>query len=253
MQELASRALVVTADPELRLTARHDAAWALAWSGRRTAALSALISVAEEASPDQPALAWDALSDAATVVYHSGAPASRQAVTRVLELLEKQAVSSGGRGPPAEAGSHRLWIRACTDPFGSRSELIRYLQQISRSPLDEPALWRVGSAAWLLDESDLAITLLQDALRQIRAPGTQGTSGPGLTALGWLYIDTGRWDEAQEAAAEAAGLAEAHQMGLVAAAASLISATVLARAPTPARHERMPTGRSPALIRQKAD
>jgi hypothetical protein len=43
-----------------RLTARRDAGWALTWSGRRTAALSALISVAEDASRDQPALAWDA-------------------------------------------------------------------------------------------------------------------------------------------------------------------------------------------------
>ena len=89
-------------------------------------------------------------------------------------------------------------------------------------------MWRIGSAAWLLDESDLAITLLQDAMQRLRAPGTQGTSGPGLTALGWAYIDTGRWDEAQEAAAEAADLAEANQMELVAASADLIAATVLA-------------------------
>jgi hypothetical protein len=70
--------------------------------------------------------------------------------------------------------------------------------------------------------------LLQDAMDRLRAPGTQGTSGPGLTALGWAFIDTGRWDEAQEAAAEAADLAEANQMELVAASAGLISATVLA-------------------------
>src|SRR5882724_7214969 len=90
VQDLATRALAVTADPELRMTARRDAGWALAYSGQRTAALSALISVAEEASPGQPALAWDALADAATVAYHSGAPASRQAVSRVLGLLENQ-------------------------------------------------------------------------------------------------------------------------------------------------------------------
>ena len=204
VQDLAARALASTADPELRLTARHAAGWALAYSGQRTAALPALLSVAEEASDDLPYLAWDALSDAAIVFYHSGAPASRQAVRRVLGLLENQRSPSAGDGPRAEVSAHRLWIRACTDPFVSRSELVRSLRQISRSPLDEPALWRVGSAAWLLDESDLAITLLQDALRRLRAPGTQGTSGPGLTALGWLYIDTGRWDEAQEAAAEAA-------------------------------------------------
>jgi DNA-binding CsgD family transcriptional regulator len=227
VEDLTSRALAVTADPELRLTARHHAGWALAYSGRRSAALPALLSVAEEASRDLPDLAWDALADAAKVVYHSGAPASCQAVSRVLGLLENQGARSAGHGP-RDVGPHRLWIRACIDPFGSRSELIRYLRQISPSPLDEPALWRIGSAAWLLDESDLAIRLLQEAMQQLRAPGTQGTSGPGLTALGWLFIDTGRWDEALEAAAEAAGLAEVNQMELVAAAADLIAATVLA-------------------------
>jgi DNA-binding CsgD family transcriptional regulator len=228
VQDLATRALAVTADPELRLTARRNAGWALAYTGRRSAALPALISVAEQASRDQPDLAWDALADAAYAAYHSGAPASRQAVSRVLGLLENQGPPTAGHGPRADTGPHRLFIRACIDPFGSRSELVRYLRQISRSPLEEPALWRIGSAAWFLDESDLAITLLQDAMQRLRAPGTQGTSGPGLTALGWAYIDTGRWDEAQEAAAEAADLAEASQMELVAASADLIAATVLA-------------------------
>jgi len=96
VQDLATRALAVTADRALRLTARGIAGWALAWSGRRAAALSALISVAEDASRDQPALAWDALGSAATVAYQSGLPASRQAVGRALGLLERQ-----GRRPPA--------------------------------------------------------------------------------------------------------------------------------------------------------
>jgi DNA-binding CsgD family transcriptional regulator/tetratricopeptide (TPR) repeat protein len=228
VQDLTSRALAVTSDPELRLTALRDAGWALAYSGRPTAALPVLISVAEEASRDQRALAWDALSDAAIVTFHSGAPASRQAVSRVLGVLENPESSSGGHDPRADARAHRLWIRACADPFGSRSELVASLRQISRSSPDEPALWRIGSAALVLDESDLAITLLQDAMQRLRAPGTHGTSGPGLTALGWLYIDTGRWDEAQETAAEAAGLAQANQMELVAASADSIAATVFA-------------------------
>jgi HEAT repeat protein len=97
VQDLATRALAVTADPGLRLTARRDAGWALAWSGRRSAALSPLISVAEEAARDQPALAWDALGSAATVAYQSETPASRQAVNRALDRLERQ-------GPPPPAG-----------------------------------------------------------------------------------------------------------------------------------------------------
>ena len=228
VQELATRALAVTADPELRLTARHDAGWALAWSGRRTAALSALISVAEEASRDQPALAWDALGSAAIVAYQSGTPASRQAVSRTLGLLERQSPPPPSRAPGIDVHAHRLWIRASADPIGSRNQLLPRLRKIAGSPTEEPSLWRIASAAWILDESDLAITLLQDTMQRLRAPGVRGTSGGGLTLLGWAYIDTGRWDEALEVAAEAAGMAEANQMDIVAASADVITATVLA-------------------------
>jgi DNA-binding CsgD family transcriptional regulator len=228
VQDLATRALAVTADPELRLTARHDAAWALAWSGRRTAALSALISVAEEASRDQPALAWDALGSAATVAYQSGMPASHQAVSRALGLLEGQGPPPPGRAPGIDVNALRLWIRASADPIGSRNQLLPDLRKIVGSPIEEPSLWRIASTAWLLDESDLAITLLQDAMQRLRAPGVRGTSGGSLTVLGWAYIDTGRWDEALDVAAEAASVAEANQMEIIAASADVITATVLA-------------------------
>jgi DNA-binding CsgD family transcriptional regulator len=226
VHDLATRALAVAPDPALRLTARRDAGWALAYCGRRSAALSALLSVAEEASRDLPDLAWDALADAATVGYYSGAPASRHAVSRILKLLET--TPPPGRDPPADRGARRLWIRACTDPFGIRNQLVPYLRRIARLALDEPALWRAGSAAWLLDESDLAIHMLQDAMHRLRAPRIRGTSGPGQTALGWAYVDTARWEEALEAAAEAAGIAETNHMEVVAASAEVITAAVLA-------------------------
>ena len=108
VQELAARALAVTADPEVRLTARHDAGWALAWSGRRTDALSALLSVAEDASCDLPDLAWDALGSAATVAYQSGTPASRQAVSRTLGPLERQGPPPPGRAPGIDVHAHKL-------------------------------------------------------------------------------------------------------------------------------------------------
>jgi DNA-binding CsgD family transcriptional regulator len=228
VQDLATRALAVTADPELRLTARHDAAWALAWSGRRTAALPALLSVAEEASRDLPALAWDALGSAATVAYQSGMPASRQAVSHALDLLERQGPPPPGRVPGIDVNALRLWIRASADPVGSRNQLLPDLRKIVGSPIEEPSLWRIASTAWLLDESDLAITLLQGAMQRLRAPGVRGTSGGSLTVLGWAYIDTGRWDEALDVAAEAASLAEANQMDIIAASADVITATVLA-------------------------
>jgi DNA-binding CsgD family transcriptional regulator len=228
VQELATRALAVTADPELRLTARHDAGWALAWSGRRTAALSALISVAEEASRDLPGLAWDALGSAATVAFQSGMPASRRAVSRTLSLLERQSPPPPGRAPGSDVHAHKLWIRASADPIANRNQLLPHLRKIAGSPIEEPFLWRIASTAWLLDESDLAIRLLQDVMQRLRAPSVRGTSGGGLTVLGWAYIDTGRWDEALDVAAEAAGLAEANHMDIIAASADVITATVLA-------------------------
>jgi DNA-binding CsgD family transcriptional regulator len=228
VQELATRALAVTADPGLRLTARHDAAWALAWSGRRSAALEALVSVVEAASRDQPALAWDALGSAATVAFQSGKPGCRQAVSRALALLERQSPCPPGRAPEADVSVLRLWIGASANPVGSRNQLLPALHNIVNSPIAEPSLWRAASAAWLLDESDMAITLLQDAMQRLRAPGVRGNSGGSLTVLGWAYIDTGRWDEALEVAAEAASVAEASHMDIVAASADVITATVLA-------------------------
>jgi DNA-binding CsgD family transcriptional regulator/tetratricopeptide (TPR) repeat protein len=228
VQDLATRALAVTADPGLRLAARRDVGWALAWSGRRSAALPALISVAEEASRDQPTLAWDALGSAATVAYQSGLAASRQVVSRTLALLERQGPPPAGPAPGIDVNALRLWIRASADPVGSRSALLPHLRKIAASPIEEPSLWRIASTAWLLDESNLAITLLQDAMQRLRAPGVQGTSGGSLTVLGWAYIDTGRWDDALDVAAEAASMAEANQMEIVAASADVIIATVLA-------------------------
>jgi DNA-binding CsgD family transcriptional regulator len=228
VQDLATRALTVTADPGLRLAARRDAGWSLAWSGRRSAALPALISVAEEASRDQPALAWDALGSAATVAFQSGMPPSRHAISRALALLERQGPPPPRQAQGIDVSVLRLWIRASADPIGSRRQLLPHLRKFAGSPIEEPSLWRIASTAWLLDESDLAITLLQDAMQRLRAPGVRGTSGGSLTVLGWAYIDTGHWDDALDVAAEAASLAEANQMEIIAASADVITATVLA-------------------------
>jgi hypothetical protein len=87
-------------------------------------ALTALIAVVEEASRDLPALAWDALANAATVAYQSGTPASQQAVSRTLDLLERQDPPPTGRGPRVDVNVLKLQIRASMDPTGSRDQLI---------------------------------------------------------------------------------------------------------------------------------
>ncbi len=230
VQELAARAIAVTADPAIQLAARRAAGWALTWSNQRTAALSALIAVAEDAPPGMPALAWDALATAATVAHQSGTSADRELVRRTLgHLLGPTAqLPSGGHGEQPDIEAFWLWIRASTDPHDSRDQLIPHLHRLAASPLEEPSLSGAGATAWLLDESELAVELLGEAVRRIRSPGILGSSGASLTALGWAYIDTGRWDSALTIAAEASDLAEAYQMDMVAASAALMTATVQA-------------------------
>src|SRR6266545_424766 len=195
-----------------------------------SAAVLALLSVAEEAAPDLAALAWDALATAATVAHQSGASADRKMVSRTLSRLLGPTGQLPSRGsveqPDIEA--FWLWIQACTHPCGNRDQLIPHLHRLARSSLEEPALSGAGATAWLLDESEVAVELLGEAVRRIRSPGILGSSGASLTALGWAHIDTGRWDSALTIAAEASDLAEAYQMDMVAASAALITATVLA-------------------------
>jgi len=87
---------------------------------------------------------------------------------------------------------------------------------------------RLCAAAWLLDESEVAVRLLRESLSRLRAPGVRGNSGATLSALQWACIDTGRWDEPLLACREATDLAAAYKMEAVAASASLATATVLA-------------------------
>jgi hypothetical protein len=70
--------------------------------------------------------------------------------------------------------AHKFWIRAGIDPIGSRNQIAPYLRKIAGSPIEEPSLWRIASDAWILDESDLAVRLLQDAMQRLRAPGVRG-------------------------------------------------------------------------------
>jgi len=233
VEDLASRALAITADPELQIAARRAVGWALACTSQHVAALSVLIAVAEEASAARPALAWDALGTAAGVAYQSGTPASRQAVTRTLDHLERE-----GQPPPlggatsADSDALQVWIKASTNLFASRSELVLRLYRLTPAALEDPAV--PGSAAWLLDEPELAVELLQEAVHRLHASGVRGASGAALSALGWTYIDTSRLDDALAVCAEASDLAEAYQMDIVAAFADVTVATVLAMRADPA-------------------
>jgi DNA-binding CsgD family transcriptional regulator len=227
VRELAGKVLTLTSDPDLRIAARSNIGWSLLWSNRNTDAIETLLSVAAEASPRLPAVAWDATGLAATVAHQTGLP---EACARVRAALD--GLDALGEPPPAElwpasrAQEQRIWVRACTDPFGQRAETVPCLHRVAGgSPTD---LAKVAGAAWILDETELAVRVLREALTRLRAPGVRGASGAVLSVLGWACIDSGRWDDALSAAREANDIASAYKMETVAGSADLTTATVAA-------------------------
>ena len=228
VRELAGKVITLTSDPGLRIRARLDIGWSLLWSNRHSDALETLISVAAEASAIVPHLAWEATGMAATVAHQTGLPEACAKARAALDTLDAAVVpvASAAGWPAGRADEHRIWSRACTDPFGKRAETIPYLHRVAGGSVGD--LGKVGGAAWILDETELAVRLLREALGRLRAPGVRGASGGVLSALEWACIDGGRWDDALAAAREASDIAAAYKMETVACSADLATATVLA-------------------------
>jgi len=225
VEDLAAQVLTVTGDPDLRITARLLIGWSHVWSGRHADALATLMSVAGEASDRLPLIAWNAIGLAATVAYQTGDPSAREALLSSLSRLREPVPAPSPDWPAGFADERRVWVWACTDPFGKRAETILYLHRIA-DPVTDAGY--AGAASWLLDETEHAVRLLRAAMGRLRAPGMRGRSGGVLSALQWACLDSGRWDETLAVAREAADSGAAYRMETVAASADLVTATVLA-------------------------
>ena len=173
-------------------------------------------------------MAWDALAFAASVAYQSGEPDGVEAVRETLVLLEVAAQSSPDGAQPSEVVALRLWVRASTGPHQDRAELLARLGPGRTGTLGEHYLSRAGAAAWVLDESERAVGLLQAGRNQLREPTVRAASGGSLSPLGWACLDAGRWDDALDAAAEPHDVATGHQLDIVSPSADLIVGTILA-------------------------
>jgi DNA-binding CsgD family transcriptional regulator len=233
VRELAEKVLTLTSDPDPHIAARLRIGWSLLWSARPGEALETLLSVSADASTRLPEVAWEAAAMAATIGHQTGLPEACGRVRTTLDALDATRLDMPARAaPPADdrpAGpcdEARMWIWVCADPFGGRGQTVPYLRRIVDGSISDLA--RVGGAAWSLDETELAIRVLREALSRLRAPGIGGASGAVLSCLEWACTDSGRWDEALSAARDARDIAAAYKMETVAATADLVTATILA-------------------------
>jgi DNA-binding CsgD family transcriptional regulator len=200
--DLAARALTLTGDHDLRSRGRHISGLALVGAGRYRSAVGILLPLARETAGRDPAAAWNTLGLAATAAYQAGDPELLHVVADALTEL-----------PSTDRCEIRLWVLVVCGRTAEARQLLR------RFPDRAPGC-HAGAAAWLLDRTTDAIRLLRTGRDDLQAGAGSGDS---LAALGWAYLDAGRWDDALTLAAEARGLPGAD---ITSSAETLITATI---------------------------
>ncbi|MER6984702.1 LuxR family transcriptional regulator, partial [Streptomyces carpinensis] len=220
---LAADATEATDDDRMLAEAALRRGQAAAVTGRHRAALSHLLPLAASGSGSagglpEPAMAAQALAHLAGVVHDSGDDLVRR---RVLELFTAL---------PGEAGDihQEVWTRACCDPHGDRRKTLGLLDRAVSGPgLAPDALMLLGRAAWVLDETALAVRLLGEAAERLRAV-TPDTDATLSHALAWAQFDAGAWESAWVSAEDARRAAADNGMRTVASGAGVVGAMVLA-------------------------
>ncbi|WP_229909939.1 hypothetical protein [Streptomyces flavofungini] len=217
VEELTAAARPRTDDPSLLTAAAVQAGRLAVLTVRHTAVFSRLADAAEQLIPTRPSAALDLLSGAAVVRFYSGQDTQRHRIQSILRRLPEDAAPTGVR----------TWVRAVTDPFADRGELVALLPRLTAEARTRPELLTtVGIMAWLLDETPGAVRAFDEAFDRWE---TQGALPEGLGgAVAWASVERGRWEQAREACARTTALGRATGLDHAVACAAAVDATVLA-------------------------
>lgn len=217
--EIAGRIDGLTDDPELLAEASLRAGWSLAVTLRHDDSLAFLLPVAESMAAHAPALALNALGTAATPAYNSGDPRYRHDIQRINGLIARQ---------PDE--TDRVWPQAAVRPFTDRQQTLKSLHHAVDTLPDGSlaGLVSLGGAAWILDETDEAVRLLDQAMDQLRRAATAGANCTVAQALALAHFESGAWNAAQNVAEEALSMATEAGADNVIVGSPLLQATLRA-------------------------
>ncbi|GAA3398292.1 helix-turn-helix transcriptional regulator [Cryptosporangium minutisporangium] len=218
---------------DVRGAAACGAALALTHAGSWSRAFALAGRVVDE-QPRDGQVALTAVTIAATAALFSGVPAQRAALPALLSALR---LTHGGplgeamiprRANPAALAS----VLAIADPAGYADQL----RDRSAAALMEPTtglaevarLLFVGSVAWLVDDTALAIATLRAVLAGQRQTGSFGSVAVRSLLLIQALIDAGQWAEAADVLDEVECFAAVGDMTLLLAAAPALRATIAA-------------------------
>ncbi|MFI6920815.1 AAA family ATPase [Nonomuraea spiralis] len=211
--KLTAEARARTDDATLLASAAVQAGRLAVLTGRHTAVFASLADAAEELSVHQPAAALDLLTGAAVVRFYSGLDSQRR---RIQDLLR-----------PLPEDTTQAWVRAVSDPFAGRAELLRLLPKLTAEARAKPErLTAVGIMAWLLDETPQAVNAFDEAVHrwELQGPLPEGLGG----AIAWAQVERGRWGPARESCARTIETGRAAGLDHAVACAIAVDATVLA-------------------------
>lgn len=195
VEELAAAVHARTDDASLPAGAAAQVGRLAALTVRHPVVFARLAVTAQELAPDRPAIALDFLAGAAVVRFYCGDDAQRHRVRGVLASL------------PADASPAwlRAWVRAVSDPFEDRAELLSLLPRFAAEARRRPdRLTAFAIMAWLLDETPQAVRAFDEAFDRwgMRGPLPEGLGGEAA----WSYVEQGRWGRAREARARSSAL-----------------------------------------------
>ncbi|MBL0885978.1 LuxR family transcriptional regulator [Myceligenerans indicum] len=111
----------------------------------------------------------------------------------------------GGEGLLPQA----VWLAASLDPVGSVRAVEAALDAAGHpSGLDQVTLNQLGGAAWTIDRTELAVTVLRTFLERQGRAALGAADALALSTLGTALRDAGRWQEAEATYAECLRLTE---------------------------------------------
>ncbi|MET9176487.1 AAA family ATPase [Streptomyces misionensis] len=215
--ELATAARARTDDASLLAEAAAQVGRLTVLTVRHSAAFPQLLDAAEELAPVEPSTALDVLAGAAVVRYYSGQDSQKDRIDAALRGLREDATRAW----------LRTWVRAVSDPFDDRAELLARLPRVAAEARSHPdRLTAYGVMAWLLDETPRAVLAFDEAFDRW---GSREALPDGLGgAAAWSYVELGRWERAREACARGSAVGAAAGLDHAVACAAAVDAAVLA-------------------------
>lgn len=223
VERLAARTRAGTDDPTAAALAALQVGRLMTLTSSHSAAYGQLTRTAAALTDTEPAAALEALAAAAVVRFYSGDAAQSHEIERLLPLASAPDGHRLGERETLLAD----WAGVVARPDAADARFALRLPALAADAREEPrTLILLATAAWLLDETELAVRTYDAAFVSWTSQGPLPDGLGGVAAL--AYLEQGRWARAQTACAELAAVASSAGLDHASACAAATEALLCA-------------------------